>query len=719
MKEKGLSILDALENLNTLVDANSLDEIEITEDDLLISHRDQDAEEDLYWVKAGQDEPTMHAIRETFRSVYDHLQHTYSRVSQQGEREHLVSGINTVMVLVGEAANKLEHFGSLFKKQVHDLKEYKDLQEFYKNRIIKESFHHFVKKPLLKDEATHAHRSALPEQIEAEKERQDLLKDDIVEEVEGVHLLNDLEVIKRDHFYELFYLKNEVGHDFYTYDLARTIKLACDFGEFTEEFFGDDPLIQIKNWEDRALHLYAQNLLKKCHNLIDKFYKEAMKYKEMEMVASLHNGVMALMLAANPRNMIRQFALKGCHLYFNDFLYFLRETLQNREYQKFLIYSAPSTTPFFEVMINLVQQLCFEVYTQPIQDEEIERAICQLIGRRKGVKGETLSEVLFKANTALTAALKHHPNGPVFKALDLVREEEKPYFDPLVQGNVPTQVWSIQQKDQVVGVIRIACPIVQESVRKAYVLEEFKTFLRTLAPEGHFLYFNFQDRTSWREHARSEAVEELSKHAEYAHLLSVATLAKETDFYHQSGPYLEGENADLFLTQLKEHLEDEATGYFFSSKLRKQLFPSFVAALVNQVHQTFFSKKKSLSRHERLDFIQLTYHLIELKIIELIKPNYLTLSSKDGLDSAAEANVGLLALIRLGQGEGWREKEIEALITLLFGPTLLLRERVVHQERFERLHSLLQVLESHKGFFKDFEKLYQVQTLAWRIVSKY
>ena len=50
----------------------------------------------------------------------------------------------------------------------------------------------------------------------------------------------------------------------------------------------------------------------------------------------------------------------------------------------------------------------------------------------------------------------------------------------------------------------------------AEITEEFKTFLFALSEKvehEHFLLFNFQDRTSWREHARVHVLEELSRNA--------------------------------------------------------------------------------------------------------------------------------------------------------------------------------------------------------------
>ncbi len=707
----GLNILDALDNLNTLVDADTLDEIEVTEEARLIPHKDEveGGPDEVYWVRAGPDDQTVGAIKETFQSVYDYLQVFYQKMEKTGDSKQLVEGVNTIMVLVGEAAKKLDRYGALFKERVSEFPEYRELQNFYQGKVIRESFRDFAKKPIAKQ----LKGEVLPEQVEWERELQELLgEEEAIEEIAGVHILNDIDVIKRDHLYELFYLKNEVGYNFYTYDLARNIKLACDFGEFSEEYFGDDPLLQIKNWEDKELHLLALDIRTSASRAMEKFYSEAMKYKEMESVTLLHNACMALMLAANPRNLIRQFSLKGSHLYFGDFLLFLREVLHNREFEKLVIYGPPPGKPFFQNYLDLVHTFCRLVFTKKHNQLELNDAIQHLVERSAPKKAKHLSDALMQANKALTEAFQKHPNGPIFKAVDLVRDESERIFDPLMQGNLPAHEWTLSNKGQETHILRLACPVVQEWINHAGVSEEFKTFLRGFTPDERLLFINFQDRTSWKEHARALALEELAKKAEFAPNLTVVTMAKDTDFYNQSGIYQDLNEASSFTEQLVDHLGDVNTGYAFPANVYKELFPEFVNKLIGQIHETFFKKKKTLSYLERLDFIELAYHFIELKIIETIKPNFLALSSKDALDIGGAASVGLLALLSVADGKALDLKRVQG---ALFGPTLMQRERVIHPERFDRLCALIRLLEESGDYLKPFVPLFRQGGLDWEV----
>lgn len=705
----GLNIVEALENLNTLVDANALDEIEVTEESRLIPHKkNEEGRDEIYWVQAGSDDQTLYAIKKTFRSVFDYLQVFYNKMKKRGETKQLVEGVNTIMVLVGEAAKKLENFGTLFKERVTDFPEYKELQNFYKKKVIQEAFQDFAKPPIPKEGD-----EVLSEQQEWERELQELLKEEEpIEEIAGVHILNDIEVIKRDHLYELFFLKNEAGYNFYTYDLARNIKLACDFGEFSEEYFGDDPLLQIKNWEDKELHLFSIKLLKAIRHPLEKFYKEAMRYKEMEVMALLHNACMALMLAANQNNLIRQFSLKGCHLYFADFLYFLRQVLLNREYEKLEIYGPPPGKLFFQYALDLLHSLCVELHLLSHDHTELNAAINSLIERAKLPKSKLLSDTLFHAYFGLKNVFLKHPNGPIFKAVDIIRDGREHFFDPLMQGNLPELVSILRNKNKEIKILRLPCPTAQEYINFAVVTEEFKTFLRALAPEERLLLINFQDRTSWKEHARCHAIEELSQQGEFASNLTVITLGCDTDFYNQSGVYQELNEAKGFIGHFADHLKDESTGYFFPALLKKQLFPTFIDSLFIRIHETFFNRAPTLTYFQRLDFITLGYYLITLKLIEMLQPTYLALSSKDALDLGGTHCAGLLSLLSLGSG---KKIEIQMIESMLFGPTLMQRERVIHPERFDRLCAFIRLLEEKENVLNSFRNLYKKETLEWGI----
>lgn len=706
-KKSELKILDALNNLTTIIDADSLEEIEVTEEQKFVLRKESSEEieeehlRDIYWVQAGLDNQTFQTLEETFRAVFDYLQIFYNTMHEKGDSQKLVRGVNTIMVLVGEAAQKLDKFGSLFRKKLSDIPEYKELKNFYKQKVVEQ----FKVKPasVPKKEKTLSEEEGWTEEI-----KEILQGHEEAEEVAGVHILNEIDTIKQDNMYELFYLKNESGNDFYTQDLGNQIKLACDFGIFAEEYSGDDPFLQIKNWEDKQRNLQAASILKLSKKALTKFYKIAIKYKQVEAVEILHNACMALMLASNPRNMIRQFSLKGCYLYFHDFLLFLRSLLQNREFERLIIYGASDKQPFWNEVIELSKTFCTLLFTQPVNQEEVTDAIVNLISRSKGINGKSLSQVIQSSHRALEEACKKHPNGPAFKALDLVSENQEVIWDPLRLGNLPCLEWTLSGRSTSLYLIRMACPVEQENINVAHITEEFKLFLRSCKKDERFLFIDFQDRTSWQEFARSRAIVELGNNAEFANNLTVVTLAKDTDFYNQVADYYNLDNAASFIEQFYEHLLEENTGYQFPHIIKKELFPEFIKPLLTTIHSSFFNNRKTLSFTERLDFIEIAYNLIILKVIEVTQPTYITLSSKDALDVGGTSSVGFVAFLSLDSNTKLDVKKIQ---TIIFGPTLMLRERVVHADRCDRLAAFISILEKTKNYLDPFRDLFKKETL--------
>ncbi|MCB1181525.1 MAG: hypothetical protein KDK55_05860 [Chlamydiia bacterium] len=688
-----LTIVEALDNLNALAEVDSLDEIEVTNELHFLSHAAQkegtEEGREFYWIHAGADNQTLNVVKETFRAVHRYLQHSYEKMQESSDTKRIIEGINTIMVLVGEAAKKLESLSKIFRR-VTDLKEYKQLQSFYRDRVIRESFKAFTKGEV-SDQGV-----VFDENITLEEELAALLP----AKETGVYPLNDLETVINDTDYELFYIKNEDGRNFYTFELARTIKLACDFGKFTDEYFGEDPLLQIKNLQDKALQILAQNMIFVCKKEIHKFFKEAYRYREMELVEKLTKTLMALYLTSYSKNLIRQFSLKGCYLYFVDFQRFLRETINSREFQKFLIYSSSQSQPFFMNLVALVDSLSVALFTAGAKIDEIT-AVLQKINHRK-VKGDQskekeLHEFFQKRMSTISDILKLHPSGPIFKAVDLVRDEEERVFDPLIQDNYPEPHGQFNLGKKEMILIHMPAPVIQAVINRVEIASEYQEFLRALHHQGKkHLLFNSQNRTSWKEHARCLALEELSSHAEFADSLTVVTIPRDTDFYYQRDAYVDLHDSKEFGRQFLLHLGDETAGFYLSHQLRKKMTPQFLEEVVKMVQFTFFKDKTNLSVTDRQVFIEMTYLLLELKIIELVQPDYLTLTSKDGLDIGATCEVSLFALLGYIEGRDWSDKEKEELERILFAKTLIARERGINQERFHILYYTLKLLNEEK-----------------------
>ena len=207
---------------------------------------------------------------------------------------------------------------------------------------------------------------------------------------------------------------------------------------------------------------------------------------------------------------------------------------------------------------------------------------------------------------------------------------------------------------------------------------------------------SLQDRTSWREHFRCVALEDLQSLDEFKNHLTVITLTKDTEFYHQLAPYHQDNHAEIFIEHLKEHLADVNSGFYFPDSIRKALFPHFINGVIEAVHRIFFSNKNILLREHRMDFIEIFYLFLQLKLIELVKPDSFSLTCKDGVDIGAAANAQLFAFLKLINKEKFTEADHACMNQILYGPSVFVRGRVVQPERFNRMLNAIRTMESIK-----------------------
>ncbi|MBS0623975.1 MAG: hypothetical protein JSS62_05065 [Verrucomicrobia bacterium] len=664
MATQALSILDALENLSAIVDAETLDDLELTEDYRLIFHDlegNQEEQEEI-WIGAGAQEQTLEAISKTFQAVAQHLEVFYRRMKERGDKQHLVESVNAVMVLVGEAAKKLERTDSIFQQHLSQMPAYHQLQEFYRSRIIKEFPQAFIKS---------ASSSSKDQEISSKQTA-----------------LNNLQTLKDDQLYELFYLKNEDGYNFFTPELAQHIKLACEFGEYAQTEAVDDPLLQIKNWDDRSRHLIAKEILQTVKRPLEEYFKYVSLIKDTELAPLLNRAIMALMLASHSRHLLRQFSAKTCAHYMQDFIVFLREVLHHREFQKLQIYPITSSQTGLKCLKDLVQDLVHALFYSHPHQEEVKQFIIQNIS--KGADHAHLSAFLQHAQTKMQNLLSAHPNGPVLKALDIVAEQEETrVFDPLLLGNWPEHGLTLHNSYQQIHVLRMGCPITQHIIHKAFVTEEFKEFLRGY--KGVLLFVNLQDRTSWKEYARCEAIEKLGQQAEFSNNFIVVTLPIHTDFYQQRGIYAGLGQSEEFIKQFIQQIKDSTTGFYFPEVLRKPLLGPFLEKLVRSVHQHYFDQQDLLSIQQRLVFISIVFNALVIKAWEVTKATDLALSSKDGLDLTAALTLELCAFLHPHPDHTW----MDTAVAQCFAPTLLYRERLPSNECLQRTQAVIRTMEEH------------------------
>ncbi|MCB1106697.1 MAG: hypothetical protein KDK76_01205 [Chlamydiia bacterium] len=683
-KDQEMSIMDAVDNLSGMAELDAT--IEKEGEALGVKKNLHKLKE----LKEEEKEETLSTVKGTFKTVHNYLKHVYSKDKEHLKDRDMQRGIKAIMVLADEAADKLDKCTSLFKHtykegKVSEIKEYKELKSFYSKKILK------------RFEEVLATEAAWQEEWATEDEKIDI-------ERQG---LKDLEMVKRDKEYELFYIRKDDGKPFFNRNLLRHIKLVSDFDEVIMGFEGEDPLLRINVLLDHEAQNVAEEIREIARNELGDFYADAFHHKEIPIVSDVLKMTMSLMLACNPQNLLENTMGKVCTRYLKDFHLFLREVLVSPDYLRLISHSVEETDQISRALVNLIHAFSYAFFSHSGKKQEMlgyfedlakEASGGVSLKRRDNIDTNLLMSEIFDLHDSVTTMLKKYPSGPLFKTLDIFQDRnEQEGFDPIRQGNPPYYLYTFSNSAFDSRCLKIPCPTLHAHINKAGVIDEFKGFLRYFETKKELekhLHFNLQDRTSWEEHARCAALEKLQNQAEFSKQFILVTLPKKSDFYFQSEDYLKINGAKDFLKLVEEQVQSgEECGFYFSKHLPKKEIDSFVKKILPIIHTHFFKKKAKLDRKERLDFIEIFYLLLELKILELAKADTFTFSCKDGVDVGAAASAAFFALTKLfGKEDKWSIEEQDHLLWILLGPALTVRERLIDYRRFSRMASALSIL---------------------------
>ena len=91
----------------------------------------------IHWLDGADADTTVEIVRQTFRVILDHLDHLYKQEEKILQSEDELEGIKSIMVVVGEAAKKLDLYTDYFHARTGQ--SVKDLDEFKK--LIKNANH--------------------------------------------------------------------------------------------------------------------------------------------------------------------------------------------------------------------------------------------------------------------------------------------------------------------------------------------------------------------------------------------------------------------------------------------------------------------------------------------------------------------------------------------------------------------------------------------------
>ncbi len=705
-REKGnssqLTISEAVETLSSIAEMEFDREIEVSAEQEAEAPSEKFIQNAVQWLQRHDPDTTIDVIKDTFRVVLSYLRNFYKKEYSYMPSQQTTEGIKAIMVLVGEAAKKMDRYSMMFPqsklKRATQLKEYKRLQEFYISRIARKIDEGVLSKWIM----------ALSQRL---LENQKAPAPSLARVMHSKHVFVDLESVKKDSEYELFFIRKEDGSRFFSPRIIRNIKLVCDFGDHLGEFKLDDPFESICLWRDHDLHATAAVVLHAAAPYVDNFYHALAMTKAShpgELASLLNQSVVALMLCNNSHNLLHNLSVKSCTDYFEDFQGFLRQALHSREYEKLIAYPPKQSNALSNCFLELTHVLCRALYLHAQGDREFFSTVRGLLQEANQDRSPEHAEA-WSANqllwshlssdyAAMSKLMKRHANGPLTKILDMLEENSYHGFDPMYQSNIPSQLFNLDYMDHHILFVRVPSPTCQEFIHKAFVVEEFKGLLHSIKQSGEkLLMINFQDRTSWREHARCLALEELQRHPDFSDQLTVATLTKDTEFFYQLAPYDQNNHVDVFLQHFKKHVLDENCGFFFPQQIKEALSSKFVDGVLHAIHRIFFAGKNVLTRERRLDFIEIFYLFLEMKLIELVKPSMVSFTCKDGADISAAAGGELYVFLKLLHGEKMSKQEWDQLSTILYAPAMMIRERIMLPERFQRMVNMIREIENVRG----------------------
>lgn len=708
MREKGngsqLTITEAVETLSNIADMEFDWTPEMTEQENAHSLDGKSIKNAVQWLQQHDPDTTLEVVKETFGVVLSYLKNFYKKEYHYMPSQQTTEGIKAIMVLVGEAAKKLDRYAVMFPrsklKRVTQLKEYKRLQEFYLSRVARKVDEGILTKWI----------KALSQRLLEDKKSPTT---SLARVMHSKHVFVDLESVKKDSEYELFFIRKDDGSRFFSSRIIRNIKLVCDFGGRIGEFTKDDPLESVRLWHDHNLHVVAQDILHAVAPHANSFYHTLAKSPyEGELVSLLNQTLLALMLCSNSHNLMHDLAVKSCTDYFKDFQGFLKLVLHSREYEKLIAYPPEASDELSVCFLDLTHALCHALYFAAHNYRELFPIITGLLQEAhqkyplEKMENHQLWNHLNNDYIAMSKLMKAHANGSLAKILDSIEQDANPIFDPMNQGNIPSHLFNLDYLDFHASFMRIPSPTYQEFIHKAFVSEEFKGMLRSSKKTGEkFLIINFQDRTSWRELARCLALEELQKNFNFSSQLTIVTLPRDTEFFQQLPPYHQDNQTKVFLEHFKENLSSENSGFFYPPEIKTPLLRS-CEGILDTIHHIFFGGKNVLTRDHRLDFIGIFYLFLELKLIELVKPNIVSFTCKDGVDTSITASGELYAFLKLLHQEKISKQELDHLNMMLYVPAIMVRERMMLPEGFQQMMSIIKVIESVKSEYgKNFMKL--------------
>jgi len=656
--QEEISILEAVDNLSTMAEIDLLEGK--THRQGLFDKLRQHAK----WLSFTDKKKTDDRIKLTFSTIHRYLEHVNAKSIDELKRNHLQNGVIAIMGLAREAALKVDGLKKLMHpgektKSVTQTNEYQLLESFYKRHVQ-------TKLQNLLD-TTSSVKTESPE---------------------ASGIIKDLDSLKKDEEYELLFIKRDDGEPFFTSDLIDHLKLVTDFDIAVLDYIQDTPLQMVRVIQDDEAWTVASEIYIYAKSVIEPFLKSYKTHLDDQISHILYSAVIALVAAKNPQNLLKSQRKKSCLGYFKDFHYYLREVVNHQAF------SILDQSPYHLKVKAVIQKLCGWFFLHPMSHPKAVENLKKLIhqGQIKSIKRHSIWEWFLESYEHIANELTNSPSGPILKLIDQYeRGEFDNGFSSIWQSNYPSKILDFNLNGKRPAILYLPSPTIQKVATHANLIGEFQAFLN-LNPNQQFLLINLQDKSLIAK-PRAEALEEAYKHFPN---LSVLSLPKDSHFYHQDHEFFDLHKANYFLKALEDQIHGAPiTGFTFPTQISHAEIIKFSQKMIPWIHHQFFANNSTLTRKNRQDFIEIFYGFIVFKIIEKLSPDYISMTCKDALDVGSLGNLQLFAFLKIFMEDPtWGSEERDRILELALVPAFINRSRLVLLSRFDRMISMLRVLES-------------------------
>jgi hypothetical protein len=242
------------------------------------------------------------------------------------------------------------------------------------------------------------------------------------------------------------------------------------------------------------------------------------------------------------------------------------------------------------------------------------------------------------------------------------------------------------------------------------------------------LYNFFKNFERNREHARSEAIHALEKEEELG--VAVVSLPADCEWFlrgydkhkgtFKKGPIDTMSTRDLF-NQILSSIENNVNDFYLSKELRAALGWShdgvmalncereFKASLMTVLNYNNFDIPLELNSEQRQALLfDFTKYRFPKLLAERLGVSSMNMTCKDGIDRGGIGTTWFMVQEALDQNAGITQ---EAFMAHLYGPALLVKERVTNEHRHILWHALLTQYSHYPKRFEDANMGWMVQWL--------